>query len=41
MARFEQILYYMSQGYQKRIESLEEQLKEALNRIEILEGTRN
>lgn len=41
MARFEQILYYMYQGQQKRIESLEEQLKEALNRIEILEGTRN
>ena len=41
MARFEQILYYMYQGQQKRIESLEGQLKEALNRIEILEGTRN
>lgn len=41
MARFEQILYYMSQEQQKKIESLEVQLKEALNRIEILEGTRN
>ncbi len=41
IARFGQILYYMYQGQQKRIESLEGQLKEALNRIEILEGTRN
>ena len=41
IARFEQILYYMSQEQQKKIENLEEQLKEALNRITILEGTRN
>ncbi len=41
MARFEQILYYMSQEHQKRIENLEEKLKEALNRIEKLEGIKN
>ena len=41
ITRFEQILYYMSQEQQKKIESLEVQLKEALNRIEKLEGIKN
>lgn len=41
IARFEQILYQQNQEQQKKIENLEEQLKEALNRIAILEGTRN